>query len=185
MATHGFYLADTPSKEKTPAEEAEAGFGAARGFSRLKAADNPLLRWSHPGRGELLGEGGDLDVDDGWVTAAEIALMDLRGTELVVLGACETGLGKEIFGAQGAYGLRRAFLYAGARTLVNSLFVVPDAQTRDLMKHFYANLQKGQGKLAALHAAEIELIRQRLANERRRPSVFLGQLCACGRSGLN
>ena len=167
VATHGFYLPEAPSKNGGPAEEADAGFGAARGMSRLRAADNPLLRSGLILAGaNLLGSGegeGDLDVDDGWVTAAEIAHMDLHGTELVVLSACETGLGKEVRGYQGEYGLRRAFLYAGARTLVNSLFVVPDAQTRDLMKHFYANLQKGQGKLAALHGAEIEMIRQRRA----------------------
>ena len=101
-----------------------------------------------------------IDIDDGWVTAAEIAMMDLRGTELVVLSACETGLGKVKTG-EGVYGLRRAFLYAGARTLVTSLFVVPDAQTRELMQLFYGNLQKGQSKLAALQVARLEMMRQR------------------------
>ena len=61
------------------------------------------------------------------------------------------------------YGLRRAFLYAGARTLVTSLFEVPDEQTRELMERFYAALKAGQGKLEALHGAQLELLRQRRA----------------------
>ena len=101
-------------------------------------------------------------VDDGWVTAEEIALMDLRGTELVVLSACETGLGRVKIG-EGVYGLRRAFLYAGARTLVTSLFEVPDEQTRELMGRFYGALKAGRGKLEALHGAQLELLRQRRA----------------------
>ena len=61
------------------------------------------------------------------------------------------------------YGLRRAFLYAGARTLVTSLFEVPDEQTRELMGRFYGALKAGRGKLEALHGAQLELLRQRRA----------------------
>ena len=59
------------------------------------------------------------------------------------------------------FGLRRAFLYAGARTLVNSLFEVPDAQTREMMRSFYGGMKAGKGKLEALHAAQLEMIRRR------------------------
>jgi len=99
-------------------------------------------------------------VDDGWVTAEEIALLNLQGTELVVLSACQTGLG-DIKTGEGVYGLRRAFLYAGAQTLVTSLFEVPDSETRELMKRFYTGVNAGQGKLRALHSAQRSFIDER------------------------
>jgi len=94
------------------------------------------------------------------VTAEEIALLNLRGTELVVLSACQTGLGDVSLG-EGVYGLRRAFLYAGARTLVTSLFEVPDRDTRDLMKHFYRNLAAAQTKAVAFHGAQRAMLQHR------------------------
>jgi CHAT domain-containing protein len=157
LATHGFFLDHEP---KPPDDEEGGGAGGTRG--RLKQFDNPLLR-----SGIVLAGAntvGDKDVktagDDGWVTAEEIALLNLRGTELVVLSACQTGLG-DVKSGEGVFGLRRAFLFAGARTLVTSLFEVPDLETRDLMKRFYGGLQAGQGKLAALHAAQSEMLAQR------------------------
>ena len=60
-----------------------------------------------------------------------------------------------------AYGLRRAFLYAGARTLVTSLFEVPDTETRQLMQRFYTGINAGQGKLHALHPAQLGMIAER------------------------
>src|SRR5262249_4109526 len=99
-------------------------------------------------------------VEDGWVTAEEIALLDLRGTELVVLSACQSGLG-DVKSGEGVYGLRRAFLYAGVRALVTSLFEVPDRETRELMKRFYRELNAGQSKLAALQTAQRGLLSQR------------------------
>jgi CHAT domain-containing protein len=151
LATHGFFL-DRATDDKPPADEG-AGAGWARG--RLKRMDNPLLR-----SGIVLAGAntiGDKDVaarvEDGWVTAEEIALLNLNGTELVVLSACQTGLG-DIKSGEGVQGLRRAFLHAGAQTLVTSLFEVPDAETRHLMNRFYANYNGGAGKLRALHAAQ-------------------------------
>src|SRR5439155_4978479 len=123
--------------------------------------DNPLLRSGIVLAGaNTIGDKAAAGVEDGWGTAEEIALLNLRGTELVVLSACQTGLG-DIKTGEGVYGLRRAFLYAGARTLVTSLFEVPDTETRELMTRFYAGLRAGQGKLAALHAAERGLLRER------------------------
>ena len=91
---------------------------------------------------------------------AEIALLNLHGTELVVLSACQTGLG-EVRGGEGVFGLRRAFLYAGARSLLTSLFEVPDTETRDLMRRFYLGLKDGQTKSASLAAAQRAMIAQR------------------------
>ncbi len=89
---------------------------------------------------------------DGLVTALEVGGMNLEGTELVVLSACETGLGAGSRG-QGVYGLRRAFFTAGAQTLVTNLWSVSDRATRDLMAGYYERLTKGQGRVAAMHEA--------------------------------
>lgn len=75
--------------------------------------------------------------------AEDVAGLDLRGTELVVLSACDTARG-EVRAGEGIFGLQRAFWLAGARTLVMSLWSVPDAATRELMELFYARLLAGR-----------------------------------------
>ena len=99
-------------------------------------------------------------VEDGWVTAEEVALLNLRGTELVVLSACDTGLGQVQVG-EGVYGLRRAFVLAGARTLVMSLWKVPDEATQELMVRFYTHLLAGKECLQLFgdHAVQHGLFR--------------------------
>ena len=77
--------------------------------------------------------------DDGILTAAEVANMDLSNTKLVVLSACETGLGK-IEGSEGTFGLKRAFKLAGVEQLIVSLWSVPDNETMELMTLFYKDL---------------------------------------------
>jgi CHAT domain-containing protein len=79
--------------------------------------------------------------------------MDLSGTQLVVLSPCDTGLG-DIQRREGVFGLRRAFAVAGARTLVMSLWKVPDAQTRELTRAFYEELKLGRDVAEALHIAQ-------------------------------
>ena len=80
--------------------------------------------------------------------------------DLVTLSACETALGKEM-GGEGLVGLTRAFQYAGAHSIVASLWSVGDESTADLMRRFYGYLRTGRSKDEALRAAQIDLIRSR------------------------
>ena len=97
--------------------------------------------------------------DDGIMTALEVSELDLRGTELAVLSACETGLG-QVAGGEGVLGLQRAFQTAGVRTTVTSLWKVDDAATMILMKRFYENLlKKNMPKLEALREAQLWILR--------------------------
>ena len=91
-------------------------------------------------------------VEDGVLTAKEIAGMDLRRLDLVALSACQTGLG-EITG-DGVFGLQRGFKKAGANTLLMSLWKVDDTATQLLMTQFYKNMLSGMGKYEALTAAQ-------------------------------
>jgi CHAT domain-containing protein len=94
--------------------------------------------------------------EDGMLTAEDVTGMDLLDTELVVLSACDTGLG-EVRRGEGVFGLRRAFQLAGARTLVMSLWKVPDEQTRELMVEFYRHLLAGAGRAEALRQAQLTM----------------------------
>lgn len=87
--------------------------------------------------GNLHGEGADsAGIDDDILFAEEVSMMDLRNTDLVVLSACETGLG-ELREGEGVFGLRKAFRIAGAKTVVSALWSIPDEQTTDLMGELY------------------------------------------------
>ncbi|MEP7339751.1 MAG: CHAT domain-containing protein [Acidobacteriota bacterium] len=98
---------------------------------------------------------------NGYLLAPEIYNMKLPATELVVLSACQTGLGKEVRG-EGVVGLTRGFMYAGAPRVVVSLWSVNDRSTADLMKHFYeAMLAKGQRPSAALRSAQLQLMQSK------------------------
>jgi CHAT domain-containing protein len=96
------------------------------------------------------------EAEDGLLTAEDVTGLDLLDTELVVLSACETGLG-EVRTGEGVFGLRRAFIVAGARTLVMSLWKVPDEQTRELMIDFYRRVLHGQGVADALRDAQLAM----------------------------
>ncbi len=143
IATHGFF---------TPAPEIEQGVG---GMSEAAAMQNPLLR-----SGLLLTGAGDLlaqtlynyNIESGVLTAYEAMNMSLDNTELVVLSACETGLGDVTIG-EGVYGLQRAFLVAGAENLIMSLFKVSDEATQELMTAFYEKwLETGDKRTAFIEA---------------------------------
>ncbi|MEX0612701.1 MAG: CHAT domain-containing protein [Pirellulales bacterium] len=165
LITHGYFLPDQPFYREDDLLDDSAmrgSFAQGIGLARLRAQENPLYR-----SGVVLAGANTLDdpvpagisVDDGWLTAEEISQLDLRGTDLVVLSACNTNRGTVATGDAVA-GLRSAFLFAGARTLVGSLYEVPDQETRELMRTFYARLRQGRGKLNSLNEARLDAIRQ-------------------------
>ena len=100
------------------------------------------------------------DGEDGLLTAVEATGLNLWGTRLVVLSACDTGVG-EVKTGEGVYGLRRALVLAGAETTMVSLWPVSDAGTRDLMIAFYKVLLRGTGRGEALRNAQLGMLRGR------------------------
>lgn len=128
-------------------------------FERQRApADDPMLRSGLVLAGANAGVSGSPD-EDGVLTALEASMLDLRGTELVVLSACETGVGSVLQG-EGVFGLWRALELAGAQSVMMSLWKVPDEETRELMELFYRKWLAGMDKQLALRDAQLEL-RQR------------------------
>ena len=150
IATHGFFLSD---KEMVTATFKTVGF--SQDSRLLPMGENPLLRSGLALAGANQRRSGEND--DGILTAAEVAQMDLRGTQLVVLSACETGVG-EVKNGEGVYGLRRALVLAGAQTQVASLWKVADDATKDLMVDYYQRLLSGEGRSAALRHAQQNMI---------------------------
>ncbi|MPM34702.1 hypothetical protein SDC9_81289 [bioreactor metagenome] len=107
----------------------------------------------------ILGQSLPAEVGNGIITAYEISGLNLYSTDLVVLSACETGIGDIIF-CEGVYGFRRAFAIAGARALALSLWSIPDEETKDLMVIFYSFLKSGKGKSEAMREAQLALKRK-------------------------
>jgi CHAT domain-containing protein/tetratricopeptide (TPR) repeat protein len=98
--------------------------------------------------------------DDGILTAFEVSECDLSGTELVVLSACETGIG-EVKNSEGVFGLRRSFQHAGVRSMIMSLWKVSDGETLDIMKSFYDLwLTEGFSRKEALRRSVLKMIEQ-------------------------
>jgi hypothetical protein len=123
-------------------------------------------------------KGGSLpaEAEDGLLTAEDVSGLDLLATELVVLSACETGLGEAPTG-EGVFGLRRAFVLAGAKTLVMSLWKAPDEQTRELMEDFYRRILAGEPRAEATAAGAVG------DEEEVSRSGLLGRVHLPGRSG--
>jgi len=147
IATHGFFQ---PNLELNSDEI---------GLRDNLAAENPLLKTGllMSGAGDILNQTtANFNLDDGILTAFEAMNLNLDNTELVILSACETGLG-EIEAGEGVYGLQRAFLVAGAKTIVMSLFKVSDEATQKLMVLFYKKWLATGNKRESFIQAKIEL----------------------------
>jgi CHAT domain-containing protein len=128
IATHGLYK---PTTEFTLNEEIQG--------NEALLTQNPLMRTGLllKGAGDLLSKTNyNYNMDAGILTAYEAMSLNLDQTDLVVLSACETGLG-DIEQGEGVYGLQRAFLVAGAKVLIMSMFKVDDDATQKLMLSFY------------------------------------------------
>jgi CHAT domain-containing protein len=151
LATHGFFLDDSPAPEDS---RGLGTFGGMAESAPVRRVHHPLLRSGLvlSGAEPQASESGTLPAASSLVTALELAGMDLWGTQLVVLSACDTGRGDVLLG-QGVYGLRRAFVTAGAETVVTSLWKVRDDSTHLLMESYYRNLLAGQGRASALRSA--------------------------------
>ena len=157
IATHGFFEPEREQQNQDLNREM-----LMSGLGQETVSENPYLRCGLylAGAETTLKNRGNPDFqrpawqEDGILTAYEATLLDLRGTELVVLSACETGLGVTKNG-EGVYGLQRAFQVAGAETVIFSLWKVADEQTQEMMGLFYMNwLENGMGKRAAFKAAQ-------------------------------
>ena len=165
IATHGFFLSDEERKPDEGLTRLSRGLAGMAGPPPVpmrpggQKIENPLLRsglaLAGANRWAEAAKAGD--VDDGLLTALEVSGLRLRGTELVVLSACDTGVG-ELKRGEGVFGLRRAFIAAGARTLVMSLWKVPDEETAELMEGFYRRWLSGQEKHAALRDTQLAMI---------------------------
>jgi CHAT domain-containing protein/Tfp pilus assembly protein PilF len=150
VATHGFFLSD---QQVAAGALQPVSFGTET--PPLPPGENPLLRSGLALAGANARRSGESD--DGILTAAEAAQLDLRGTQLVVLSACETGLG-QVEEGEGVYGLRRALVLAGAQAQLVSLWKVADSATQALMVDYYERLLKGEGRSAALREAQKAMI---------------------------
>jgi CHAT domain-containing protein len=154
LATHGWFLENQRWAPQLADRLGRLGDLQER-IMALGAFEHPLMRAGLALAGAntwLEGRPLPVDAEDGLLTAEDIAGMDLSATELVVLSACDTGLGR-IESGEGVFGFRRAFALAGARTLVMSLWKVPDQETRRLMVAFYEGLKSGQSREEALRTA--------------------------------
>lgn len=151
ISTHGFYYT-----EKQARKENRPRFLGIDEEQIINVEDKMLTRSGLLMAGanhSLKGEDVPMDVDDGILTALEISRLDLRGVDLVVLSACETGNG-DIMQGEGVFGLQRAFKKAGAQTILMSLWKVADIPTEMLMTEFYKNLCEGKSKRESLRIAQ-------------------------------
>lgn len=172
VSTHGFFFSD-PEELALEVSNSEIEyveqmiFRGSQKFDSLSRSASSYMNWNFvSNRNPLMRSGlvlaGANDIwqrdpndegEDGVLTAQEVSNLNLTNTKLVVLSACETGLG-DIKGSEGVFGLQRAFKMAGAQYLIMSLWQVPDKETAEFMKHFYKTLTKQKDIKYAFQTAQ-------------------------------
>lgn len=154
MATHGFFLREQSIPRELLRDDGERLTEPE--YQALKQRESPLLRSgvALAGFNQRRSGGG---LDDGVLTALEASGLDLNGTRLVVLSACESGVGEAATG-EGVYGLRRALAMAGAETQVISLWQVDTGRTREMMQAYYARLKEGAGRGDAMRDVQLAML---------------------------
>ncbi len=179
VATHGFFLGGDCAS--TLAVLRGIG-GVTQGVAPvvLPVGENPLLLSGLAFAGANHRTAAGPEEEDGILTAEEIASLDLRGVEWVVLSACETGVG-EVKSGEGVFGLRRAFQVAGARTLVMSLWGVEDEATRRWMQGLYeARFAHGETTAAAVREASLAVLGERRERGEGTHPFYWGAFVAAG-----
>jgi CHAT domain-containing protein/DNA-binding SARP family transcriptional activator len=160
LATHGFFLQDVefvpPGDVRGTGTIISVPTGEAFvRSSRPRSNENPLLRSGLALAGFNSRQGGN--GEDGVLTALEVTGLNLQGTRLVVMSACETGVG-DVANGEGVYGLRRAFVMAGAESQMMSLWKVDDYGTSELMSLYYERLSRGENRSEALRQVQLEFL---------------------------
>ena len=162
LSTHGFFLPDQDVKHVTTTfgcfgfnRNPRCVIDGRRQAGRKTRCCDAACCWRRSCNSQQSTTG-----DDGILTGMEIVGIDLRGTDLVVLSACETGIGK-IRNGEGVAGLRQAFQLAGAKSVVATLWQVPDRDSMLIMNDFFQNLADGQSKTDALRNAQLKRIQAR------------------------
>ena len=165
IATHGFFF-----------ENPETNTNNTEGQTIYKVSEDPLMRsglifsganyaWKH-------GRNPNEEEDDGILTALEISNLDLSNTDLVVLSACETGLG-DIDGSEGVYGLQRAFKMAGVDYIIMSLWEVPDTETAEFMNLFYSEWITSKKEITAAFNNTQRIMHNRYKREPSKWAAFV------------
>lgn len=147
LATRGFFEPDQEEKSQRPE------------IDQPSSLEDPMLRsglFFAGANRRLAGHTTSGDPDDGVLTAYDATQLNLQGTELVVLSACETGLG-EVAAGEGVYDLRSALQVAGAQSVLMSMWAVPSKETQELMTLFYQKWLGGKDKHEALREAQLEM----------------------------
>jgi CHAT domain-containing protein len=176
LATHGFFLGGSCELGLDPALARQ---GSASSVA-MATREDPLLLSGLAMAGVNRRQEAGPDEDDGVLTAEEISMLDLRGTQWAVLSACDTGLG-EVRAGEGVFGLRRAFQLAGAHTVIMSLWPVEDEATRAWMASLYRyRFADREPTINAVHDASLEALRQRRARGQSTHPLYWAGFIAAG-----